>query len=351
MSAPDRTARRFFLALMLVAIALLGAVILPIASALFIAAVLAGVLWPLQQRLSARLRGRRGLAAGILTFAVVVLVIGPLLGFSTFAIKEGTKGVEFVIETVRSEGVVGLVDRLPPPIDRGAHALIELLPKETGADLNAAGEASAAIGRVVKATGRLLFQLVMMLIALYFLLVDGAAFVAWLDAASPLGPGQTRELLDGFKRVAYAVIVSTVVTSGVQAVAALIGYLIAQVPHPFFFTGVTFFSAFVPAAGAAAICVLAAVVLFVTGHPYMAIFLGAWGLVVVGLVDNVVKPLLIRRGMELRGAIVFFALIGGLAAFGGVGLLLGPLIVALFLALVRMYQRDYAPSALVSPQR
>jgi predicted PurR-regulated permease PerM len=73
----------------------------------------------------------------------------------------------------------------------------------------------------------------------------------------------------------------------------------------------------------------------------MALFLAAWGLVVVALVDNVVKPLLIRGGMETHGAIVFFALIGGLAAFGPIGLLIGPLVVSLFLALLRMYHRDF----------
>jgi predicted PurR-regulated permease PerM len=75
----------------------------------------------------------------------------------------------------------------------------------------------------------------------------------------------------------------------------------------------------------------------------MAIVLAAWGLIVVGLVDNLVKPLLIRRGLEIHGGVVFFSLIGGLAAFGAVGLLIGPLTVAFFLALLRMYHRDYTP--------
>jgi predicted PurR-regulated permease PerM len=87
----------------------------------------------------------------------------------------------------------------------------------------------------------------------------------------------------------------------------------------------------------------AAMLLLVTGHPYMALFLALWGLVVVGLVDNLVKPLLIRRGLEIHGGIVFFALIGGLATFGAIGLLIGPLAIAFFLALLRMYHRDYTP--------
>jgi predicted PurR-regulated permease PerM len=109
--------------------------------------------------------------------------------------------------------------------------------------------------------------------------------------------------------------------------------VIARVPAPIFFGAVTFLFAFIPAIGAAVVSLVAALLLYVTGHPYMAIFLCAWGLVVVGLVDTVVKPLLIRRGMEIHGAIVFFAFIGGLATFGGIGLLVGPLAVSMFLAL------------------
>lgn len=94
---------------------------------------------------------------------------------------------------------------------------------------------------------------------------------------------------------------------------------------------------------AAVVCLFAALLLLVTGHPYMAGLLAVWGLVVVGLVDNLVKPLLIRRGLEIHGAIVFFSLIGGLATFGAIGLLVGPMSVALFLAVLRLYHRDYTP--------
>ncbi|HKQ68751.1 MAG TPA: AI-2E family transporter, partial [Polyangiaceae bacterium] len=206
------------------------------------------------------------------------------------------------------------------------------------------GKAAAAIGAAVSATSSFLFQAAIMLIAFFFFLVEGDTFVAWLDDLLPLRPGQTRELLREVRNVSYAVVVSMIVTAAVQAIAALGGYLIARVPQPFFFAAVTFFLAMIPAVGAAAVCLAAALLLYVTGHPYMAVFLVIWGLVVVGLVDNIVKPILIKGGSEMHGAVVFFALIGGLAVFGTVGLLAGPLIVALFLALIRMYRRDFAPA-------
>jgi predicted PurR-regulated permease PerM len=190
------------------------------------------------------------------------------------------------------------------------------------------------------ATGSLVFDLVMMLIALYFLLVSGKDLVAWLDSVSPLRPGQTRELYAEFKKVSYAVIVATVATAAVQAVVALVGYLIARMPHPVFFATLTFFIAMIPAIGAAGVCLFAALILLATGHPYASLFLALWGVLVVGLIDNVVKPFIIKGELEMGGAVVFFALIGGIAAFGMVGLLIGPLAVATFLTLLRMYRRD-----------
>ena len=141
--------------------------------------------------------------------------------------------------------------------------------------------------------------------------------------------------------MSFTVIVSTVATAGVQALAALIGYLIARVPHPLFFAGVTFFVAFIPAIGAAVVCLAAAGLLVLMGHPYMALFLAIWAMAVVGLVDNIVKPYLIKAGMQMRGGVVFFALLGGIGAFGPLGLLIGPLVVALLLALIRIYDRDF----------
>ena len=317
----------------------------PLAAALFLAAVLAVVLAPLQRRLAARLGGRRKLAATILVVAVLVLVIGPIVAMSAFVVNEVTAGVRFILETVRGEGVSGLIERLPAPLDRlaaEAQARLGDLTQFIETQVTSQGaKAASAVGAALIAGGSLVFQGVMMLIALFFLLVGGRELLAWLDEVSPLRRGQTQELVAEFNKVSYAVIVSTVVTAAVQAAVALVGYLIASVPYTLFFTGITFFVAMIPAVGAAAVCLFAAFILLVTGHPYMAIFLAVWGVGVVGLVDNVVKPLLIQGDIEMHGGVVFFALIGGIAAFGMVGLLVGPLAVALFLAILRIWQRDY----------
>jgi predicted PurR-regulated permease PerM len=211
------------------------------------------------------------------------------------------------------------------------------------------GAVARFFGSAVAATGSLLFDSVMMLIALFFLLAENAGARGFLDEYSPLGGGRTSELLQEFRRVTVAVLQSSVLTALAQSAAALIGYLIAGAPQPLFFAAVTFGLALIPAVGATAVVLLLAALQALTGHAGSAIFLLAWGFLVVGLVDNLVKPLLMRGGIQLHGAVLFFALIGGLAAFGTIGLVLGPLVVALFIAVLRIYRRDFGPPAPAVP--
>lgn len=346
---PRKTAQRFVLTLLVVVSLLLLKTFWPLASPLFLGAVLAAILWPVHRWLTRKLERRPVLSASLLVLAIVLLVLAPLVGFSGFIVSEASAGYDYVSRTVRSEGVQGLVDELPAPVQRAVKSGIELLPDDTSTleqtakeELSARGgtAATAALG-VVYAAGELLFGTAMMLIALFFLLLQGPQLLAWIDSVTPARHGQLAELFSEFKKVSYSVIVSTLLTSAVQAAAALVGFFIAGVPHPLFFGAITFFFACIPAIGAAAVCLVASLLIFVTGHPYMALFLSVWGVVIVGLADNVVKPLLMRGDAELDGAVIFFALIGGLASFGAIGLLIGPLAVSLFLALLRIYRRDY----------
>ncbi|RKG63558.1 AI-2E family transporter [Corallococcus sp. CA054B] len=347
--ASDQVARRVFAGLILLSILLLCLVIRPFAEAFFLAAVLAGTFYGLHTRLKKRLRGHGNVSAGLIVGGILLALLLPLGGLTAFVVAEVSEGARFVTEAVQKDGMRGLVEKLPSGIQGPVSKLIERLPLEQ-AELNQklqeqvttqSGTAAKAVTGAVAATGTIILQLTMMLIALFFFLTDGARLVQWIESVSPLRRGQTRELLREFKSTSVSVLVSTIATAGVQAAVALIGFLIVGVPAPLFFAGLTFFLALIPAVGAAVVVLFAAGLMFLSGHPWAALFLAIWGIVVVGLVDNVVKPLLARKGMNQHGAIVFFALLGGLAAFGAVGLLLGPLIVAFFLSVVRIYERDY----------
>jgi predicted PurR-regulated permease PerM len=343
---PTRTARAVFVLLAVLAVALLLAIALPFATPLFVAAVLAGAFEPWVDHLGAFLGGRRKIAAAVVTLAVLLAVVGPLSGLGAVIVPQIVSGVAWLRSALNSEGVDGLVGRVPsslrPLAEQIQHAIPGSLDRLQQLATVEGGRAAGFLGTALSATGSFVLRSVLMLIALYFLLVDGRALVGWLNDAVPLKRGQVSELLRDFRRVTVTVLVSTLLTAAVQAVLALVGYVIARVPSPIFFTLATFLLALVPVLGATVVVLAVAAVMTGLGHVASGIFLAVWGLAVVGMVDNVVKPLFIRGGVPIHAAVVFFALFGGLAAFGPVGFLVGPLAVTFLVAVVRMYRRDYA---------
>jgi predicted PurR-regulated permease PerM len=331
----------FYWLLVGLALVLLWAILRPFWSALFLAAVLAGVFSGLQRRLARKLGGRAGLAAGLLTLLVLLAIVLPFGGIVGVLAKEGIQVINSVRASLQESGVAGLLQRLPGPLRWLAeHALQALGGGEGGQSWvqmvqSQSGKAASAATTFLSATSRAVAEAVLMLIAFYFLLLDGKQLVAWFERVVPLPPGRFRSLLSEFRKVSRAVIISTVGTGAVQAAAALVGYLIAGVPNAIFLTLVTFFMSFIPSVGAASVPLVVSVVLFLQGRTGWGIFMVLWAILVVGLIDNVVKPLFIKGGVELNGAVVFFALIGGLAAFGPVGLVAGPLVVVFFVAVTR----------------
>jgi predicted PurR-regulated permease PerM len=342
-SSSTRTSFWTTLVLTVLATYLLSRVIRPFAAALFIAAVFAGAMSPLYERLAARMGGRRNLAAGVTTLAILLVVILPLAWLAVVLAQEVADGANYVRRTLRSEGVGGLVADLPAPLRAAAQKILDRLPEPEELQQVAGaqgGRAASALGGVVSGTWHAIVQMVMMLIAFFFLLVDGPKLVNWAVEVLPLRRQQTLTLLTDFRKVTVAVLVSSILTSAIQAAVAFVGYLLARVPNPMFFAFATFLVGLVPAVGATSVALGAALIVFLSGRPGAALFLLVWGVLFVGLSDNVVKPYLIRGGVELHGAVVFFSLIGGLSFFGPVGLLAGPLIVSFFIAVVHMWKAE-----------
>ena len=147
-------------------------------------------------------------------------------------------------------------------------------------------------------------------------------------------PDETLALTTELACASRSVLSSLVLTALVQGGTATVGYLIARVPHSVFFGLLTFLGAFIPSVGTTIVALPVALMMLALGHPWAALFLAIWALLVVGLIDNVVKPLLIKGGVQLDAAVLFFALIGGLALFGAAGLVVGPLAVVFFVAVV-----------------
>ncbi|HTP26723.1 MAG TPA: AI-2E family transporter [Anaeromyxobacteraceae bacterium] len=342
---PARTAHAVLVILAVLALLLILRIMLPFATSLFLAAVLAGALSPWAARLAAALGGRRILAALLLTAAVFFAVAGPLSALGAVLVPQIQEGVAWLRHALHGRAMAELVQKVPavlrPFAEHVQQALPSSLERLQGSITVQGARAAAMLGNLLSATGNLLFQSVLMLVALYFFLLDGPALVEWLNEAIPLKRGQVSELLREFRRVTVTVLVSTLATGGVQSVLAFAGYAIAQVPNPIFFTLVTFVLSLVPFLGATVVVVGVGVVKLVNGHTAGGIFLITYGLGAVAMVDNVVKPLFIRGSVPIHGAVIFFALFGGIAVFGPVGFLVGPLAVSFLVAVVRMYRRDY----------
>lgn len=326
-----------------VAVAMLALLITPFAAPLLVAAVLAGALFPWNEQLAVWLRGRRRLAAFLMTLVVLLAILLPVAYLALLALQQVGAGIEWVKQAVQSEGLSGLVTALPDPLGGLVRQAVDELPADLGRletlAAEQSGRAARVLGGFVSATGLLVAKTFLALIAFFFLLVDGPAMVRWLDEVVPLQRGQVAELLSDFRRATVAVLFSTLATAALQSAAAFLGYAVAGVPHAPFFAFVTFLVALVPALGAAPVVVGVGILQLASGSRLAGIGLLVWA-VPVSLIDNVVRPVLLRRGLAIHPAVIFFTLLGGLAAFGPLGFLLGPLTVAFLLAVIRMFRRD-----------
>ena len=323
----------FHLTLVYGSLALLLAVALPLWKPLLVGAVLAATLSPWHERLGARLRGRPALAAAMLLIGLILLVLLPLGWIVSVAVRETLAGIDFVQKVLEQRGPEGFLEYLPGwmagPLQSALNDF-STSASEVAAWLAQRGASTAAaVGTAVGATMQAVVNVVFLLIAFYFFLLGGRRLVSWIAEVSP-SPEETLAIAGQLARGSRSVLSSLFLTALVQAVSATVGYFVARVPHAVFFGLLTFLAAFIPSVGTTLVALPVAILMLVLGHPWAALFLALWALLVVGLIDNVVKPLLIKGGVQIDAAVLFFALIGGLALFGAVGLIVGPLAVVLF---------------------
>jgi predicted PurR-regulated permease PerM len=304
--------------------------------------------------LPALLRGRRRLAALLLTAGVLLAVLLPLGGLGAAGTREVLGGIQWVRGALASEGIEGLLRRLPDPVEMLARRLVAAVPDPQSLLRSVAaaggGETAQALGGFLVATGSVLFRAALFLIALFFFLTDGGRLVGWIDERVPLRPGQFRTLLTEFRRTSVSVVVASLATAVIQTATGVVGYLVARAPNPLFLALATFVVALVPAAGGTLMVVAVGLLLLATGHAWAGAFLVVWGAAVVSLVDNVARPYLLRGGVPLHGGLLFFALLGGLAAFGGIGLVIGPLALTFLVTAVNMYRREFGSPGDLAPE-
>jgi predicted PurR-regulated permease PerM len=333
----------FFVALALVLGLALAMILAPFSDALSWGVCLAFLLSPLQRSLTRRFRGRASLAAGLLTGLTPVVVLLPLASLGLVFAQQ----VRNLIELLRSidfSASAAWVTRLEQvPLVARALALLHSNTVVSSADIQAwvVNAAQSVLQTLAATSGNLVLGAVgtlvgfmLMLFLLFFLLRDGPEMLQQAVRLIPIEEQRRDSLLRLIGATTRAVIFGTATTAFIQGLLIGIGFAILDLPSPVVFGAVAAVFALLPAGGTALVWVPAAIWLAVIGRPGAAVFIAIWGFA-VSLIDNVMRPLLIGRHAQVSTLAVFVGVVGGVSAFGAVGLIVGPVLLTLIAALLK----------------
>jgi predicted PurR-regulated permease PerM len=314
------------------------------------AALLAILFYPLQERLSVTLRGRRGLAAFLLTTAVIVIVMVPTVYLSALLASESVDFYHKANELIQSGRVTEMLHQLRASrlgqlwemvlprleswhVDLASHAL--KLSNVISAFLVA--QAPAAAANVLRFIANFFFTT----FALFFFFRDGSRMVTGLRDLIPMERAHKDAILRRVYDTISAVVQGTLLTGATQGSLAGLGYWILGVPFAILLGGATAFFSLLPMGGPivwfSVVLYLAAVAEY--GH---ALLLFLWGLLIVSSADNVIRPIVIGGRTQIPTVYLFFGILGGLQAYGFLGIFLAPALIALLVAFLRIYTEEYA---------
>jgi predicted PurR-regulated permease PerM len=314
----------------------------PLLVAVLLGAAIASLAGGLFRWLVKRLRGRRRLAAAL---AVAILFVGVLAPFALITglvverlISEGVQ----VAQQVQSGGSLSIERVLPhlgplgPPLE---NAFADIRPRIVAAAPAIAGKLGGGVAALSRAALRVGIELFLFAVALYYFFLDSVRLRDRILTLLPLPAADTRLFFDRFHRVSVAVFVGNLGTALAQATAATLGYFVFGAPAPLIWGAATLLAALIPLVGPALVWLPVGLIVGIDRGWLRGGGLLIWGVVVVSTIDNVVRPLLTRRGLQLHPLLVFIAVLGGLMSFGIAGLLIGPLVIALVLTVLDVYER------------
>lgn len=332
----------FFLILLVGVLVLVFFLIQPFLTPLLLAFTLAILFHPLYEWLSRVLRGKR-VAALLSILAIFVIVMAPLLFFGVQVFNEGRDFyfnhlIHRETVTLVPSGVMRFVDQLPPQHQAYVADRLQAL-NQNFSEYAKDGLVWVLqhVGVIFSSIAHLAFTLVFTLISLYFFFTQGGAFKARLIAVSPLADRYDNAIISRLEVTVSSVIKGVLVIAVVQAVLTGIGFTLFGVPNPALWGSVAMLASLVPGFGTALITVPAILYLLLSGHVAAAIGLTLWGALFVGLIDNFLSPMIVGHGIKINTFIVLLGALGGLAFFGPVGFIAGPLILSLLFALLDIY--------------
>ncbi len=315
----------------------------PFLSPLLWAAILTLALHPIHKKLLSRLKGRRSLAAGIMTFATLLLVIGPAVSLLIVLAAQAVDLYQGASTIIQSGRLVEFWSRLTSFLDK--------LPALAGLDLKGMAIKSISdissglagqIGGVLKNTLILAVDIAIMVVALFFFFRDGETFYNAVIDLLPFTKKQKEAMARKFSDTFSAVINGVFLIALLQGAMTGIGFFLFHIPYAIFWGFLAAALALLPVGGAALVWIPGALYLYLDGSTLQGVLLGVWGLVLVSLPDNFLKPLIIGKKAKIPTFVLFIALLGGVQAYGVLGILFGPVVVTLLMAFVQIYREEYA---------
>lgn len=321
----------------------------PFITVLAWAAVLVIVFYPVHKRIAQKIK-RRGLCAMVSTILVILIFVLPLVFLTMAVTNELARAVSAlpvqIDQLMNPAGSAGRVsawmrDRLG--IDAsGTQAFLLQQLKTYG---------SAILGRSLGIVGNVLSTIVkafFVIITMYYLFRDGDQIVKALPGAMPFGMDQSEALLRRTSQVISASVYGVVTIALLQGVLGGLAFWVLGVPSTILWAVVLAFVCMIPLAGSFFVWLPAAIYLMMTGHITKGILLILWGALVISTVDNVLRPKLMKDQTKLHELFVFFSVLGGMSMFGLLGIVLGPVVLAITLGLLESFKFHTVTSQSVS---
>ena len=330
--------RTFLLLLAAVTVAFIW-VLLPYYGAIFWGAILAIVFSPLHRRLLAKMRGRPNLAAFTTLLIIVLMVIIPLILITGALLQEGA-----TIYNRISTGELNLgnyfeqiVSALPPSVHDtlnrfGIGDIFSLREKLSAAALQGSKFLATQAVNVGQNTFEFLIGMGVMLYILYFLLRDGSNLARQSKQLIPLSEDHKQHLFRKFATVVRATVKGNIAVAMTQGALGGLMFWFLGIQGALLWGVLMTFLSLLPAVGAALIWAPVAVYFLVTGAIWQGVTLTLFGVIVIGLVDNILRPLLVGKDTKIPDYIILISTLGGLSVFGLNGFVIGPLFAALFIA-------------------
>jgi predicted PurR-regulated permease PerM len=337
--------RTFFIATLVILGWALLSILQPLWTALGWAAVLAFLLNPLHERLTAKFKGRAPLSAGILTGLTPFFVMAPIAFLGVvFArqvanilsdMSKSTLTYPDLLERLDTIPVIGgavrwMRDTAPVSAEQVKGWVMDSAQTVLKSAASIGG--SLALGIAGSLVGFFL-----MLFLLFFLLRDGRAMLKRLIGFIPMEPRPRGQLISYLGDVTRAVVFGSVATALIQGTFAGVGFALVGLPSPVVFGVLATLAAFLPV-GSAIVLIPAVLYLMFEGHWGAAIFLGVWS-AGVGVMDNFLRPYLTAKQAEVSTLAVFVGAIGGASAFGILGLVIGPVLLGFIAALLQFAEK------------